>query len=75
MLIVSVSKRHQFNSHNCVTASITEPSPFIVCRAAKTLLCYLMETNPTVYQWLFKHLKENPIPRVGLYVWSAHDCC
>lgn len=34
-------------------------------RAAKTLLCYLMETNLNVYHWLLAFLKENPIPRNG----------
>lgn len=36
-------------------------------RAAKTLLVYLQETNPTVYHWLFCWLKENPIPHTGTW--------
>jgi len=34
-------------------------------RAAKTLMVYLMETNPTVYQWLVNFYKANPIPKNG----------
>ncbi len=36
-------------------------------RAAKTLLVYLQETNPTVYHWLFVYLKQYPIPTTGTW--------
>ena len=32
-------------------------------RAVKTLMCYLMETNMNVYQWLVRFYQANPIPR------------
>lgn len=35
----------------------------LLCRAAKTLLVYLQETNPTVYSWLYvsdTHNELNP---------------
>lgn len=35
------------------------------CRAAKTLMVYLMETNANVYSWLVNFYKENPIPKVS----------
>jgi hypothetical protein len=34
-------------------------------RATKTLMVYLMETNPTVYSWLVNYYKQNPIPKVS----------
>ncbi|KAL6759503.1 hypothetical protein V8C86DRAFT_3133300 [Haematococcus lacustris] len=34
-------------------------------RAARTLLVYLQELNPSMYQWLFLYLKEHPIPLSG----------
>lgn len=41
------------------------PSSAWRCRAAKTLIYYLMETNLTLHSWMFAYLKANPIPRVG----------
>lgn len=38
---------------------------FLTERAAKTLLCYLMETNVNVYHWLTKFYMVNPIPKNG----------
>ena len=34
-------------------------------RAAKTLLYYFFEMNPTLYGWFNQYLKENEIPREG----------
>jgi len=34
-------------------------------RAAKTLLYYFFEMNPTLYGWFSQYLKENKIPRDG----------
>eukprot|EP00967_Tisochrysis_lutea_P128639 scaffold220289_cov16-Tisochrysis_lutea.AAC.1 len=34
-------------------------------RAAKTLLIYLQEMNPIVYQWLWRYMEAHPIPRKG----------
>jgi len=34
-------------------------------RAAKTLLYYFFEMNPTLYGWFNMYLKENEIPREG----------
>ncbi|GBF89839.1 hypothetical protein Rsub_02543 [Raphidocelis subcapitata] len=36
-------------------------------RAAKTLMIYLMELNPTHYSWLVEFYKVNPIPKVGTW--------
>lgn len=36
-----------------------------ICRAAKTLLYYFFELNPTLYGWLSMYLKEHEIPRDG----------
>lgn len=49
------------------------------CSAAKTLLFYFSELNPTLMQWLEAYLKAYPIPSVGLVLrllllavaWSA----
>ena len=40
--------------------------PPTCCRAVKTLLVYLSETNLNVYQWLFDQYKANPIPRASV---------
>lgn len=37
----------------------------LTARAARTLLCYLAETNLNVYHWLMIYIKENPIPQNG----------
>ncbi|KAF5838472.1 hypothetical protein DUNSADRAFT_2801 [Dunaliella salina] len=34
-------------------------------RAAKTLLIYLQEMNPIVFQWLWRYMEAHPIPRKG----------
>ena len=34
------------------------------CRAARTLAYYFMELNPTLHNWLYIYLQENPIPKV-----------
>lgn len=34
-------------------------------RAAKTLLFYFTELNPTLMQWLEYYMQQNPIPREG----------
>lgn len=39
-----------------------------MCRAVKTLLVYLMETNQNLYHWLVLYLQQNPIPRSGTWV-------
>lgn len=42
------------------------PSPPLPARsAAKTLLFYFTELNPTLMQWLEYYMQQNPIPRVG----------
>jgi hypothetical protein len=43
-------------------------------RAAKTLMVYLMETNPTVYSWLVNYYKENTIPKVSIQQCKAVIC-
>lgn len=35
------------------------------CRAAKTLLYYFFEMNPTLYGWFMQYLKEHKIPKEG----------
>lgn len=54
----------------------TSPHPILspmncCCRATKTLMVYLMETNVNVYSWLVSFYKENPIPKVSS---SACSC-
>lgn len=39
----------------------------LYCRAARTLLYYLTETNLTLHNWLFMYLRENPIPQVPFH--------
>ncbi|GAB4823049.1 hypothetical protein N2152v2_010095 [Parachlorella kessleri] len=34
-------------------------------RAARTLAYYFMELNPTLHNWLYIYLQENPIPKEG----------
>lgn len=41
-------------------------------RAAKTLIFYFMELNPTLMQWLEYYMTENPIPRVRRISGAAH---
>lgn len=36
-----------------------------VCRAAKTLLYYFFEMNPTLYGWFMQYMKEHKIPKEG----------
>jgi len=38
--------------------------PRSIFRAAKTLLYYFFELNPTLYGWLSQYMKEHEIPRV-----------
>lgn len=40
-------------------------SPAPTCRAAKTLLYYFFELNPTLYGWFNQYIKQNEIPRVS----------
>ena len=35
------------------------------CRAARTLLYYFFEMNPTLYGWFTQYLKEHKIPKEG----------
>lgn len=35
------------------------------CRAAKTLLYYMFELNPTLYGWWLKYIEDHPIPKDG----------
>lgn len=37
----------------------------MVCRAARTLLYYFFEMNPTLYGWFTQYLKEHKIPKEG----------
>lgn len=49
-------------------ALLLVPADFcvLICRATKTLMVYLMETNANVYSWLVSFYKEHPIPKVSL---------
>jgi len=38
------------------------------CRAAKTLLFYFSELNPTLMQWLEAYMVASPIPAVRAVV-------
>ena len=53
--------------HCCVgcRSDTTANESWRVCRAAKTLLYYFYELNPTLYGWLSMYLKEHEIPRDG----------
>lgn len=38
---------------------------YLTERAARTLLCYLMETNLNLYHWLTAYIRDVPIPKNG----------
>ena len=39
--------------------------PFLPCRAARTLIVYLQETNIIMCQWLVSYMARNPINLSG----------
>ena len=41
------------------------PCPLLSCSAAKTLLFYFSELNPTLMQWLEAYMVACPIPAVS----------
>lgn len=41
--------------------------PSFFCSAARTLLTYCMELNPTLFGWLDNYLKTHEIPKIGTW--------
>jgi hypothetical protein len=66
----------QSSLHGCIGVYIlpvpTFNDPFLLRRAAKTLLVYLQETNPTVYSWLYVSGIERPALSV---LAGSQNCC
>lgn len=48
--------------HHAPTRLRPHALPSLLPRAAKTLLVYLQELNPIVFQWLYRFMEQNPIP-------------
>ena len=42
-----------------------------MCRAARTLLYYLMETNLNYHHWLLAYIRTYPIPQVSAFHMQA----